>query len=48
MREVSVGVQDKEYIEILAGVSEGDVVITSGKEGLESGTKAAVQLEEGA
>lgn len=48
MREVSVGVQDQTYIEILAGVSEGDVVITSGKDGLEAGTKAAVQLEEGA
>ncbi len=48
MREVSVGVQDKVYIEILTGILDGEIVITSGKEGLESGTKAAVRLEEDA
>lgn len=46
MREVAVGVRDQDYIEIRSGLSEGEVVITSGKEGLTPGIKAAVQLED--
>ena len=44
IRDVTLGVRDKDYIEIRSGVSEGEIVITSGKEGLESGMKAEVQL----
>lgn len=45
-REVQTGLDDGEYIEILAGLQEGDIVITSNTDGLESGMAADVALEE--
>lgn len=44
--EVTVGVTDGEYVEILHGLSPGDVVITSNVTDLEEGTSVAVSLEE--
>lgn len=43
-REVQTGLDDGEYIEILSGLNEGDVVITSNTDGLESGMAADVAL----
>ena len=44
-REVKTGMDDTEYIEILSGLKEGDIVVTSGSEGLEDGMKAEVELK---
>lgn len=44
-REVKVGADDGEYIEILSGLRAGEVVITSATKGLESGMKVTVTLE---
>ena len=41
-----VGADDGEYAEVLDGLQEGDIVIVSGTDGLESGTKAEVEIEE--
>ena len=43
-REVKTGVDDGEYIEILTGLNEGEVVITSASEGLEDDMKVTVNL----
>lgn len=44
-REVVVGVNDGKYAEILRGLKEGDIVITSDVDGLAEGVKVAVSLE---
>ncbi|MDR3355235.1 MAG: efflux RND transporter periplasmic adaptor subunit [Synergistaceae bacterium] len=44
--DVKTGVYGGGLIEILDGIEEGDVVITSGVEGLEPGTKIDVTLED--
>ncbi len=44
--KVETGVTDGTYIEIVAGLQEGDVVITSDTEGLKEGTPIEVSLEE--
>ena len=44
-REVVVGVNDGKYAEILRGMKEGDIVITSDVDGLAEGVKVAVSLE---
>lgn len=44
--DVTVGVTDGNYVEILHGLSPGDVVITSNVTNLEDGTLVAVSLEE--
>jgi RND family efflux transporter MFP subunit len=46
LRNVKTGVYGGGLIEILDGIEEGDVVITSGVEGLEPGTKIDVTLED--
>lgn len=46
LREVEVGIIDGDYVEIVSGLSEDDVVITSGKEGLKPGMKVKVKVEE--
>ena len=43
--KVLTGIQDDEYIEILEGLKEGDVVVLDGREGLLPGAK--VQLSQG-
>lgn len=45
-RSVNAGIDDGTYIEILSGLKEGEVVVTSGTAGLEDGMKAGVKLEE--
>ena len=46
LREVEIGIIDGDYVEIVSGLSENDVVITSGKEGLKPGMKVKVKVEE--
>lgn len=43
-RSVETGLNDGAEIEILSGLDEGDVVITSGREGLEEGIRVTVKL----
>lgn len=44
-RQVSTGIKDENYIEILSGLKEGEVVITSGTNGLEDGMKVSVTFK---
>ena len=44
-RAVETGANDGKYIEIISGLSEGELVVTSGMEGLTDGMK--VELEQG-
>lgn len=44
-RQVVVGVNDGKYAEIVRGLKEGDIVITSDVDGLAEGVKVAVSLE---
>ena len=44
-RAVETGANDGKYIEIISGLSEGELVVTSGTDGLADGMK--VELEEG-
>ena len=39
------GVDDGEYIEIISGLKTGDVVVTSGTDGLEDGMKVEAEIE---
>ncbi len=43
-REVKVGADDGEFIEILAGLHEGEIVVTSATKGLETGMKVTITL----
>lgn len=43
-RKVQTGADDGTFIEVFAGLSEGDIVITSAAKGLESGMKVTVNL----
>ena len=49
IRKVQAGITDGKYVEIISGLSEGDVVITSDTEGIKEGTPVSVTLvdEEG-
>ena len=44
-RNVTTGIKDGKYIEIVSGLKEGEVVITSGTNGLEGGMKASVTFK---
>lgn len=46
-RAVKTGTNDGTYIEILEGLSEGEVVITSGAEGLKNGMRVTVSVQGG-
>ena len=46
-RAVKTGFQDGNYIEVLDGLSEGEIVITSDAEGLVDGMRTVLNLEEG-
>lgn len=43
-REVKIGADDGKFAEILSGLSEGEVVVTSATKGLEEGTKVEINL----
>ena len=45
-RKVRTGADDGNYIEIISGLSEGEMVVTSAAEGLEDGMKVTVTLME--
>jgi RND family efflux transporter MFP subunit len=45
-RSVETGANDGEYISILSGLSEGEIVVTNGMEGLMEGMKAEIELSE--
>ena len=44
-RTIRTGIQDDEYVEVIDGLSEGEVVAVTGLEGLQAGTKVQVVLE---
>lgn len=46
-RTVKTGTDDGSYIEILEGLTAGETVVTSGTEGLRSGTRATVKIQGG-
>jgi hypothetical protein len=41
-KEVSIGLQDTDYLEITQGLREGDMVVIEGNYGLEDGTEIKV------
>ncbi len=45
-RKVKIGIEDDKFIEILGGLSAGEIVVTSGVKGLEDNAKVSVTLEE--
>ena len=45
-RTVKTGTNDGTYIEILSGLSEGEIVVTSGTEGLSDGVHVEIVLED--
>lgn len=45
-RSVETGANDGKYIGIISGLSEGEIVVTSGMEGLTEGMKAEIELSE--
>lgn len=44
-RSVQTGADDGKYVEILSGVSAGEIVVTSGTKGLTDGVKVDVELD---
>ena len=44
-RSVVTGASNKNYIEILSGLEEGDIVVISDKEGLDDGTRVNVTMD---
>ena len=46
-RKVKTGTNDGSYIEILEGLAEGEIVVTSGAEGLRDGMRATVKVQGG-
>ena len=45
-RGIRMGIHDNEYVEVVEGLDEGDVVILSGVEGLDLGMRIDVYVEE--
>ena len=45
-RSVTVGMQDSKYAEVISGLQEGDIVITSSKIGLQEGMQVEVSIKE--
>ena len=46
-RNVKTGTNDGQFIEVLEGLKEGEVVVTSGMEGLKDGMRATVKVQGG-
>ena len=46
-RTVKTGTNDGQFIEVLEGLKEGEVVVTSGMEGLKDGMRATVKVQGG-
>ena len=46
LREIVSGVNDKNFLEVIDGLNEGDIVITSSPEGLSEGLQVEVTLDE--
>ena len=46
-RRILVGRTDYKYYEVVSGVQEGELVVTSGQEGLEEGMQVDVKMESG-
>ena len=46
VRDIRIGIYDSEYVEVAEGLEEGDVVITSGVEGLDLGIKIEANVGE--
>ena len=46
MRKIVTGANDGKFIEVISGLSEGDIVITSSTEGLSDGLKVEITLDE--
>lgn len=44
-KTIRIGIQNDEYVEVVAGLNEGDIVALNGLEGLQSGSKVQVVLE---
>lgn len=44
-RAVQTGIDDGKYVEILSGLSGGEIVVTSGMKGLSEGAKVEIELE---
>ena len=44
-RQVKTGTDDGEFIEVLEGLSNDEVVVTSGMQGLTEGVKVSITLE---
>lgn len=47
VRSVVTGEDDGEYIEVLSGLAEGEIVVTSDAKGLKDGLRADIDLERG-
>jgi len=45
-REVEIGADDGKFVEILSGLNEGEIIITSATKGLEDGMKVEINLVE--
>ena len=45
--DVETGISDGEYIEIISGLKENEIVVTSDEAGLLEGMKVDITLEEG-
>ena len=45
-RHVVVGIGDSDFVEVISGLNEGDIVVTSATEGLSEGLKVEVTLDE--
>ena len=45
-REVKIGADDGKFVEILSGLRENEIVVTSATKGLEDGMKVEINLVE--
>lgn len=48
LRSIETGATDGQYVEVMSGLTQGDIVVVSGKEGLSNGLKVELGLKGGA